>query len=98
MFTDFNLTAEDQLAGQDLKGLVRCFFKHSDRVRNRAIRVDGREYRGGRLAARLIDPETGCTAEEMDEIPVRQTIKTKLVKLTESEWAQLDQDRAEEVA
>jgi hypothetical protein len=42
----FDLTS-DLLAGQDPKGLVMCFFKHSDRVRICSIRLDGLD-RGGR--------------------------------------------------
>jgi hypothetical protein len=72
MFNGFNLPPEDLLAGQDPKGLVMCFFIFSDRVRIQAIRVDGMVYRRGRLVAPPIDPETGCTAEEMDEILVRR--------------------------
>jgi hypothetical protein len=98
MVNGFNLMAEDLLTGQDPKGLVMRFFKHSGRVRIRSIRVDGREYRGGRLAAPLIDPETGCTAKEMGKIRVRRPIRIRLVTLTESEWAQLNQALAEEVA
>jgi len=86
MFDGFDLAAEDLLAGQDPKGLVMCFFKHSGRVRIRSIRVDGLEYRGGRLVAPLLDPETGCTAEEMGEIPAGRPITIKPAKLTTPEW------------
>jgi hypothetical protein len=65
VFNGFNLTAENLLAGQDPKGLVICFFKHSDRVRIRGIRVNGIDYRGGRLLVPPVDQETGCTSEEM---------------------------------
>lgn len=78
----FNLTAEDLLAGQDPKSLVMCFFKYSDRVRIRSIRVDGLDYRGGRLVAPLIDPEPGCTAEEMGETLVRSPITIEPVRPT----------------
>jgi hypothetical protein len=79
MFNGFNLTAEDLLAGQDPKGLVMCFFKHPDRVRIRAIRVNGIDYRGGRLVAPTVDPETGCTAEEMSApIPAHLVRTTRL--------------------
>lgn len=98
MFNGFNLTAEDLVAGQDPKGLVMCFFKHSARVRIRAIRVEGREYRGGRLVALLIDPETGCTAEEMSEIPVRRPITIEPVQLTTPESVHWNQELEQEVA
>jgi len=98
MLNGFNLTAEDLLARQNRRCLVMCFFKHSGRVRIRSIRLDGREYLGGRLVAALFDPQTGCTAEEMGEIPVRRPLTIKLVNLTESEWAQLNQELDEEVA
>ena len=96
MLKGFNLTAEDLLAGQDPKGLVMCFFKFSDRVRIVSIHVDGAEYRGGRLIAPLIDPETGCTAEEMGEILVQRRIQP--AELTTPQWAHLNQEMAEEVA
>ena len=98
MFNGFDLTAEDLLAGQDPKGLVMCFFKHSERVRIGSIRVDGQEYRGGRLAALLIDPETGCTAEEMCESRVRRPITRRVARLTSPECAHLNQKLDEEVA
>jgi hypothetical protein len=98
MFNGFDLTAEDLLAGQDPKGLVMCFFKHSDRVRIRSIRVDRREYRGGRLVATLFDPETGCAAEEMGETLVWRPITIQPVKLTTPEWAHLNQELDQEVA
>jgi hypothetical protein len=98
MLNGFNLTAENLLMGQDPNGLVMCFFKHSGRVRIRSIRVDGLEDRGGPLVRSLIDPETGCRAEEMDSIPVRQPLTIKLVNLTEPEWAQLTQEVDQEVA
>jgi hypothetical protein len=98
MFNGFDLTAEGLLASQDPKGLVTCFFKHSDRVCIRSIRVDGLDYRGGRLVAPLIDPETGCTTEEMREIPLRRPITIEPVKLTTPEWAHLNQELDEEVA
>jgi hypothetical protein len=65
MMNVVDLTAADLLAGQDPKGLVMCFFKHPERVRIRAVRVHGIDYRGGRLVAPPLDQETGCTAEEM---------------------------------
>jgi len=98
MFNGFNLTAEDLLAGQDPKGLVMSFFKHSDRVRIRSIRVDGLEYRGGCLVAPLIDLETGCTAEEMGETLVRSPITIEPVRRITSEWGHLNQEMASEVA
>ena len=75
-----------------------CFFKFSNRVRIRSIRVDGLEYCGGRPVAPLIDPETGCTAAEMGEIPVRRPITIEPVKLTTPEWAHLNQKLDEDVA
>jgi len=98
MLNGLNLTAQDLLASQGQKVLVMCFFKHSGRVRIRSIRVDGREYRGGRLVPPLFDPETGCRAKERAAIPLRRPITIKLVNLTESEWAQLTQEVDEEVA
>jgi hypothetical protein len=92
VFNGFNLTAED-LAGQDPNGLVMCFFNHSGRV---CIRADGWEYRGGRLAAPPIDPETGGTAKEMGKIRVRRPITIKPVKVTTPEWAHLNQELHEE--
>jgi hypothetical protein len=77
LFKSFNLTAESLLAGQDPKGLVMCFFKHSDRVRIRAIRVNGTDYRGGRLVAPPLDQETGCTAEEMAAPIPAHLVRTK---------------------
>ena len=64
--------ADSCVRAQDPKALLMCFFKHSDRARVRSIRVDGLDYRGGRLVAPRIDPETGCTAEEMCETLVRR--------------------------
>ena len=52
----------------------------------------------GRLVASLIDPETGCTTEEMGEIPVRRPITIEPVKLTTPEWAHLNQKLDEDVA
>jgi hypothetical protein len=98
MLNGFDLTAEDLVAGQDPKGLAMCFFKFSDRVRIRSIRVDGREYRGGRLVAPPIDPETACTAEEMAEIPVRRPITRKVARLTSPAWADPNQKLDAEVA
>jgi hypothetical protein len=98
MFNGFDLTAEDLLAGQDPKGLVMCFFKHSDRVHIRSIRVDGLEYRGGRLGTPLIDPETGCTAEEMGETLVRSPITIEPVRPTTCGWGHLNQEVDREVA
>jgi hypothetical protein len=92
MFNGFDLTAEDLLAGQDPKGLVMCFFKFSDRVRILSIRVDGAEYRGGQLVAPLIDPETGCTAEEMGKTLVLRPITIEPVRLTTSERGHLNQE------
>jgi len=43
------------------------------------------EYRGGRLAAPLIDPEMGCAPEEMGEIKVQRPVQP--VKLTTPDWA-----------
>jgi hypothetical protein len=77
MFNGFNLTAEDLLAGQDPKWLMMCFFKHSERVRIRAIRVNGIDYRGGRLVAQPVDQETGCTAEEMAAPIPAHLVRTK---------------------
>jgi hypothetical protein len=82
MFNGFNLTADDLLAGQDPKGLVMCFFKHADRVRIRAIRVNGIDYRGGRLVAPPLDQETGCTAEEMAApIPAHLVRRSRLAEV-----------------
>jgi hypothetical protein len=94
----FNLTAEDLLGGQGPKGLVMCFFKFSDRVRIRSTQVDRRDYRGGHLVAPLIDPETGCTAEEIAGIPVRRPITIKPAKLVTPGSAHLNQKLDEEVA
>jgi len=98
MLKGLNLTVQDLLAGQDQKVLVMCFFKHSGRVRIRSIRVDGWEYRAGRLVAALFDSETGRRAKERADIPARRPITIKLVNLTESKWAQLTQEVDEEVA
>jgi hypothetical protein len=75
-----------------------CFFKFSNRVRIRSIRVDGLEYCGGRPVAPLIDPETGCTAAEMGEIPVRRLITIEPFKLATPECSHLSRELDEEVA
>jgi hypothetical protein len=75
-----------------------CFFKHSSRVRIRSIRVDGLEYRGGRVVAPLVDPETGCTSAEMSDTLVRRPIAVKPVKLSTPELADPNQEVDQEVA
>ena len=97
MLNGFNLTAADLLAGHDSKNLLISFFKFSDRVRIRSTQVGGREYREERLVAPLIDPETGCTREEMGGIPMRRPIAIELVKLASPESAHLNQELDEEV-
>jgi hypothetical protein len=50
------------------------------------------------LVAPLIDPETGCTHEEMDETLVLRPVAIEPVKLTTPEWEQLKQELDQEVA
>ena len=95
MFNGFNLTAEDLLVGQDPKGLVMCFFKYAERVRIRSIRVDGLDYRGGRLVAPLIVPYTVCTAKEMGETPVHRAFTIEPVRPTTCEWGHLNQQEVD---